>query len=299
VYLATATGRFQWIVFDLDVSRGGVARDLAALEQLLEEAGLRYVVAASGPGGGRHVWVTASKLLPARPVTRIGRPARVVIPALDHGLLCNSRTVAVRPVGAPHRHGGRSRLLRPADQTMAARLLSPQTCGNSALSFSRLAALLDGPVGRADSAAGQAVSAPPAVSSREHSQAARGRSRVIREAGAGSGWPTSAPAGTPSPPTAQPHSTNSASAGHSTGRALGASHWHPDQLPDKVRGPAAMWPPDPSRVPHGAAQNPLPTPQAIQNPLLITTFRRVTEPPVVGGFGSAEIDEDLLLRTHG
>ncbi|MDO0930094.1 hypothetical protein QQY24_34075 [Streptomyces sp. TG1A-8] len=58
VYLADEDGRFCRLCFDLDTKLGDVGPDLATLLRALDEAGLTYVVAASGSAGGRHVWVT-------------------------------------------------------------------------------------------------------------------------------------------------------------------------------------------------------------------------------------------------
>ena len=142
VHLSDEQRPFQWVAFDLDSKKGDTGPDLATLLRWLEEAGLRYVVAASGSAGGRHVWVTAAELLQAHLVGFIAASARRRLPTLDHGLLMNARTGAVRPIGAPHRHGGRSQLHVPADPRRAAALLTPQTCGNDSEAFVRLAAII-------------------------------------------------------------------------------------------------------------------------------------------------------------
>lgn len=143
VHLADAEGRFRWVCFDLDSSKGDTGPDLATLLRWLEEAGLTYVVAASGSAGGRHVWVTSTALLDATLVASIARAAALRLPTLDHGLLCNPATGAVRPIGAAHRDGGTSQLQVPLDQRRAAALLSPATCGNPSDAFVRLALIID------------------------------------------------------------------------------------------------------------------------------------------------------------
>ncbi|QKW32488.1 hypothetical protein HUT17_04975 (plasmid) [Nocardiopsis flavescens] len=126
VYLADATG-FRFVVFDLDAGRGGragVRRDVRRLCGLLDEVGLVFLVVASGPGGGHHVWVPVNdpsgRGLGARLVRDIARSARVRCPSLDISALLNPRTGCVRPPGAAHRHGGRARLLSPVFPDVAA-----------------------------------------------------------------------------------------------------------------------------------------------------------------------------------
>ncbi|KIZ15613.1 hypothetical protein SNA_25615 [Streptomyces natalensis ATCC 27448] len=158
IHLADGQGRFRWMCFDLDSSKGDTGPDLATLLRWLEEAGLTYVVAASGSAGGRHVWVTAATPLDAVLVASLAKAAALRLPTLDHGLLCNPATGAVRPIGAAHRDGGRSQLQTPFDQERAAALLTPATCGNVSDAFVRLALIID------------AVPAPPSV-----------RVRMVRE----------------------------------------------------------------------------------------------------------------------
>jgi hypothetical protein len=142
VYLSSFFRAFRWICFDLDTKRGDVGPDLATLIRWLEEAGLTYVVAASGSAGGRHVWVAAETLLDEKLVASIAVAAAKRLPTLDYGLL-KSRTGAVRPIGAPHRNGGRSELLSPASPRRAAERLTPATCGNPSDAFVRLLLIID------------------------------------------------------------------------------------------------------------------------------------------------------------
>ncbi|MFG3042599.1 hypothetical protein ACGFYZ_37455 [Streptomyces sp. NPDC048330] len=142
VYLSSFFRGYRWLCFDLDTKRGDVGPDLATLLRWLEEAGLTYVVAASGSAGGRHVWVTAETLLDAPLVESIAVSAAKRLPTLDFGLL-KSRTGAVRPIGAPHRNGGRSELLSPETPRRAAELLTPASCGNPADAFLRLLLVID------------------------------------------------------------------------------------------------------------------------------------------------------------
>ena len=57
VHLTDNRGRYTLLGFDLDTRHGPVAADLARLHALLDRARLPHVTCASGPGGGRHVWV--------------------------------------------------------------------------------------------------------------------------------------------------------------------------------------------------------------------------------------------------
>ncbi|MCQ4045794.1 hypothetical protein ACFOSC_27740 [Streptantibioticus rubrisoli] len=142
VYLSSCWGRYRWLCFDLDDKRGDVGPDLATLLRWLEEAGITYVVAASGSAGGRHVWVAAETLLDSVLVASIAVAAAKRLPTLDYGLLKN-RKGAARPIGAPHRNGGRSQLMFPQDSRTAAALLTPATCGNSSEAFTRLLLIID------------------------------------------------------------------------------------------------------------------------------------------------------------
>lgn len=149
VYLSSIFGRYRWLCFDLDDKRGDVGPDLATLLRWLEEAGLTYVVAASGSAGGRHVWIAAETLLESVLVTSIAVAAAKRLPTLDYGLLKN-RTGAARPIGAPHRNGGRSQLILPQDPRTAAAMLTPATCGNTSEAFSRLLLIIDAVPARED-----------------------------------------------------------------------------------------------------------------------------------------------------
>ncbi|MFF4763368.1 hypothetical protein [Streptomyces sp. NPDC001292] len=92
VYLADEDGRFRRLCFDLDSKRGDTGPDLATLLRALDEAGLTYVVAASGSASGRHVWVTAETPLEATLVSAIAEAAKKRVPTLDKGMLNNPAT---------------------------------------------------------------------------------------------------------------------------------------------------------------------------------------------------------------
>lgn len=163
VYLASTTGRYHLLCFDLDVADGRdvVAEDLARLCDLLDEASWRYAVAVSGPGGGRHVWAAFPDGADVDQVDELARALAALLPSLDHGMLCNPATGCARPIGAPHRDGGRSApdpAYHPDPATAAAALRA----GNPAERVEQLLAVL-----------------PPALRQPRRTDAADPRRRVI------------------------------------------------------------------------------------------------------------------------
>ena len=111
VYLADRAGRFRLLAFDLDASRGPVAEDLAQLRGWLHTTGIPHLVARSGPGGGRHVWMAVAGGAGAGQVASLARALAARLPTLDPAPLLNPATGCVRPPGAPHRVSGCSSVL--------------------------------------------------------------------------------------------------------------------------------------------------------------------------------------------
>lgn len=111
LYLAGWDGRFRLLGLDLDTTKGNVEESCARLRRLFDDAGIEYVVADSGPHGGQHIWSTWPETLDKDTVRRLGAALQVIAPALDTGALTNPAAGCIRPIGAPHRHGGRSQLL--------------------------------------------------------------------------------------------------------------------------------------------------------------------------------------------
>ncbi len=120
VYLTDQTGSFRLLAFDFDAAKGDPAADAAVLCGWLEHAGLAYVLARSGPSGGRHVWLALVEAVPAGVVDTLARLARARLASLDIAPLSNPVTGCVRPPGAPHRAGGSSRVLAGDPATLAA-----------------------------------------------------------------------------------------------------------------------------------------------------------------------------------
>ncbi|WP_414173005.1 hypothetical protein [Clavibacter tessellarius] len=124
MYLAGTDHLFRILGFDLDAKTvdgaAAAARDADTLAALLEDAGLQPLVCASGPTGGRHVWVGLAEGIDAALVATLARLVRHVCPTLDLSPLSNPATGCLRPPGAPHRAGGRSTVLRGDTSTLTA-----------------------------------------------------------------------------------------------------------------------------------------------------------------------------------
>ena len=153
VHLTDASGAFRLLGFDLDAHRPGqraaAAADADRLGQLLRQVGIAHVVCASGPSGGRHVWVALDHGAPAGQVASLARLARHVLPTLDIAPLSNPATGCLRPPGSPHRDGGASVVLAGDVAALSAPATSAQQVGAlhaavAALVEPRAAAAVDG-----------------------------------------------------------------------------------------------------------------------------------------------------------
>src|SRR3954471_10385465 len=111
VYLADADGDYRLLGCDLDSGRGPVREDLVELRALLDRAGLPARVGASGPGGGRHVWIELAEAVPAPLVARLADALAARLPSLDTAPLRNPRIGCLRPPGSPHRLTGAASIL--------------------------------------------------------------------------------------------------------------------------------------------------------------------------------------------
>lgn len=104
---------FRLLAFDFDTSRHGPEQartDSDRLAAHLDDLGVPYLRTHSGPTGGQHVWIRFADPCAADADT-VRELARVLAQhylTLDISPLSNAVTGAVRPPGAPHRHGGRS-----------------------------------------------------------------------------------------------------------------------------------------------------------------------------------------------
>lgn len=117
--LADDAGYYQWVVFDLDAKGGNTRADARRLASWLAPLGIRHLECASGPTGGRHLWVRAESLHPQL-VAAIAHRAASLLPTLDKGPLTNAATGAVRPPLSPHRLRGRSEPLGRGTDPLAA-----------------------------------------------------------------------------------------------------------------------------------------------------------------------------------
>lgn len=112
VYLAGRDLRFRLLAFDFDSSRLGPDRALADSDRLaahLDNLGVDFLRAHSGPAGGQHIWIRLGEdgADPAA-VRELARVLGQHYATFDTSALRNPAMGAVRPPGAPHRHGGRS-----------------------------------------------------------------------------------------------------------------------------------------------------------------------------------------------
>ena len=154
LYLADGRRRFRLLLFDLDAKHGPVAEDVRTLTGWCEDAGLRPIVARSGPGGGAHVWVVLAQPVAADVVAGLARAAARRLPTLDVAPLLNAATGCGRPPGAPHRAGGRSEPVTDLSEALAV----ARDGGDSPAAVARLLDLLQ--------VSAPTAPAPPARASR-------------------------------------------------------------------------------------------------------------------------------------
>lgn len=104
--------------FDFDARSGPVGTQVAWLTNVATECGVRVVEVASGPTGGRHLWMGCPEGLPNALLERLTNAGRAlsgpdgILSALDVAPWLNLRHGAMRPPGSPHRLGGFAELLR-------------------------------------------------------------------------------------------------------------------------------------------------------------------------------------------
>jgi len=113
VHLADREGRLHLLCADLDATTSAqdADRDATLLSGLLAELGMPHVVCASGPTGGRHVWLGMREPVDAELVGVLARLLKAWLPTLDVSPLVNPASGCVRPPGSPHRLGGTARVL--------------------------------------------------------------------------------------------------------------------------------------------------------------------------------------------
>ncbi|HOV99837.1 MAG TPA: hypothetical protein PLY19_00045 [Rhodoglobus sp.] len=106
MYLAGEDRRYAYVCFDFDSSRGNAPYDAARLSHWLDELNIAHLVCASGPTGGRHVWIGLAESADPDLVRTLALLTAQLLPSLDPTPLANPATGCVRPPGAPHRLGG-------------------------------------------------------------------------------------------------------------------------------------------------------------------------------------------------
>ncbi|UEJ84617.1 hypothetical protein Bra3105_18470 (plasmid) [Brachybacterium halotolerans subsp. kimchii] len=115
MYLTGTDRRFRLLCFDHDAKTPGAAaaaaRDAEVTAGILTRAGLEPVVCASGPSGGRHVWVALAEGADPETVASLARLTKHLCPTLDLSPLTNAAAGCVRPPGTPHRAGGASEVI--------------------------------------------------------------------------------------------------------------------------------------------------------------------------------------------
>ncbi|MBK8458814.1 MAG: hypothetical protein IPL43_00175 [Micropruina sp.] len=128
VHLTDQKGRFRLLCADLDAttSHGEAHRDADRLSGLLTELRIAHVVCASGPTGGRHVWLALTDLIDPPMVAALARLLKAWLPTLDTAPLLNPKTGCVRPPGSPTDPAAPPRILTGSTRV----LTTPQVRGS-------------------------------------------------------------------------------------------------------------------------------------------------------------------------
>jgi len=113
VHLADTQGRFRLLCADLDAkpSADAAAADAVRLSSFLSDLGIQHLMCASGPTGGRHVWLGLRESVDAEMVSALAYLLKAWLPTLDVAPLVNPASGCVRPPGSPHRLGGVSQVI--------------------------------------------------------------------------------------------------------------------------------------------------------------------------------------------
>ena len=114
MYLAGPDQRFRYVAFDLDAKTDEdyehAADDADVLTRILDSLAIAHVTCRSSAAGGFHIWLRVDA--DAATVGALADAGRAALRTLDHGMLHNPTTGAVRPPGTPHRDGSASTVLR-------------------------------------------------------------------------------------------------------------------------------------------------------------------------------------------
>jgi hypothetical protein len=106
--------RFFTMPVDCDASTCGATvaqRDAMEISAWLASAGIRSVVAESGPSGGRHVLATFPAGIPADEARHLSEVLTTRWRSVDPMPLISGSGSTIRPIGALHRRGSRSRTI--------------------------------------------------------------------------------------------------------------------------------------------------------------------------------------------
>jgi hypothetical protein len=111
-----AAGRM--LAIDLDVSRGDVDHQSAAIGQMLERLDARYVADVATSTGGRHVYVLFSSPLPWRELRDLAQAMALRFDAVDPAPV-SSMGAQISPPGSRAKRGGWRLLTMPLDEAVA------------------------------------------------------------------------------------------------------------------------------------------------------------------------------------
>lgn len=113
VHLADHQGRYRLLCADLDAkpSAEAASADATRLSSMLAGLEIPHLVCASGPTGGRHVWLGLRESMDAEVIGALAYLLKAWLPTLDVAPLVNPTSGCVRPPGSPHRLGGVSQVI--------------------------------------------------------------------------------------------------------------------------------------------------------------------------------------------
>src|SRR3546814_20308214 len=102
MYLAGDGGRYAYICFDFDSSRGNAPYDAARLSHWLDELNITHLVCASGPTGDQQVWIGQAESAEADLVRTLPHLTAQLLPPPATTPLATRPPRSVRPPGTLH-----------------------------------------------------------------------------------------------------------------------------------------------------------------------------------------------------